>query len=100
MPAHLALVLAVLYIFTCQWVASGYIKLFRPFSSAVVRNASTPSYWWICLIYCVIMYNGLTFYMNCYVKILMTVWFVYYTVKITAYEMILVYKERMELKEN
>ena len=97
MPAHLALVLSVLYIFCCQWIAACYIKLFRPFSTSLVRSISLPRYWYWCVIYCCFMYFGITYYMNCYMKILAAFTFIYYVVKVTAYESIKVYRERMEI---
>lgn len=99
MPAHLALVLAVLYMFSCQWIMACYVKLFRPFSSAVMRSISIPRYWYWCLIFCVIMYFGLTFYMDCYTKIIAGFTFIYYLIKVTAIECIKIYRETIEIKQ-
>lgn len=97
MPAHLALTLAVLYNYSCQWIVASYIKLLRPFSLTLVRSISFPRYWGWCLIHCCCVYFGLTYYMDCYTKILVGFTYFYYVVKVTAIENIKVYRERVEL---
>ena len=97
MPAHLALFLAVVYLFACQWIVASYIKVFRPFSSSLLRSVMLPRYWYLCLFFAVFTYFGLTFYLDCFQKLFMGFVFVYYLLKVTCYESIKVYNERVDL---
>ena len=97
MPAHLALFLAILYLFACQWVVACYIKVFRPFSSTLLRSVMVPRYWYWCLLFAILNYFGLTFYMDCFQKVFAIFVFFYYLLKVTTYESIKVYNERVEL---
>lgn len=96
MPAHLALFLAILYLFACQWVVACYIKVFRPFSSTLLRSVMVPRYWYWCLFFAILNYFGLTFYMDCFQKVFAIFVFFYYLLKVTMYESIKVYNERVE----
>ena len=99
MPAHMALFLAVLYLFSWQWVVASYLKLLRPFSTSLLRSITIPPYWAWCILFAVGVYNGWTFYLNYWMKILVMFTFVYYLVKISAYECIRIYQERIHDNE-
>ena len=45
------------------------------------------------------MYFGLTFYMDCYTKIIAGFTFIYYLIKVTAIECIKIYRETIEIKQ-
>lgn len=94
MPAHLALPLSVVYLFAWQWVAAAYLKLLRAFSPALLRSLNVPRYWYWCAFWCVVLYFGLTFYMDCFCKIFAAFTFVYYLLKVTAIEGIKAFEER------
>lgn len=98
MPAHLALPLTVVYLYAWQWVAGDYAKLIRPFNPSLLRSLMVPRYWYWCAFWCVFLYFGLTFYLDCYSKIFGGFIFLYYLLKVTAIECIKAFDERMEMK--
>ena len=94
MPAHLALPLSVVYLFAWQWIAAAYMKLLRVFNPSLMRSLNMPRYWYWCIFWCVVLYFGLTFYMDCFCKIFAAFTFVYYLLKVTAIEGIQAFDER------
>ena len=95
MPAHMALFLAVLYMFSCQWIVASYLKLLRPFSTALLRSVTIPRYWAWCMIFAFGLYYGWSFYLNYWMKVLAVFTFGYYLTKVSAFECIKIYQERV-----
>jgi hypothetical protein len=98
MPAHMALFLAVVYLFAWQWVIACFIKLLRPFTNTLLRSVTVPRDLGWCLLFAFGLYFGVCFYLNYWMKLLATFAFVYYLMKVSVYECILVYKELVEEK--
>ena len=96
MPAHMALFLVVVYMYSWQWVVASYIKLLRPFSTSLLRSVTVPRYWYWCAAFAFGLYFGVCFYLNWWMKILAVFTFVYFLVKVSAYESIKVFQERIE----
>ena len=96
MPAHMALFLVVVYMYSWQWLVASYIKLLRPFSTSLLRSVTVPRYWYWCAIFAFGLYFGVCFYLNWWMKILAVFTFVYFLVKVSAYESIKVFQERIE----
>ncbi|KNB46820.1 glycosyl transferase [Blastocystis sp. subtype 4] len=84
--AHMALFLVVVYMYSWQWVVASYIKLLRPFSTSLLRSVTVPRYWYWCAAFAFGLYFG----------ILAVFTFVYFLVKVSAYESIKVFQERIE----
>ena len=65
------------------------------YASSVRHGAARPGW---CLLFAFGLYFGVCFYLNYWMKLLATFAFVYYLMKVSVYECILVYKELVEEK--